>query len=333
MKKKRDLSNWEIPTKIQSNKELLQIATMIKEKTDYFVNDTLGKGGFSMVFSGLSQYEDDKNQYALKVVNYFDQTEKYVERERTINNKLKDLVFVVKFHAYISMSAKYKLFVLDKADYTLENLINQEKRKINGISELKVYFFFSQIVNAVSAMHDSNIVHRDLKPANILLLNYQIKICDFTTAKELKSSNQNEEIHTSLGTANFNSPEAFNPDLMYQKYLPATDIFSLGIIFYYLFYGCNPYKINEKDDEPDFKHLIDNINYNINNRKASDSFIDLFKQLVNLDLEKRITIKKIRNSPWFEEMKNKLKGIYPKSVTELYNFKECYEYIEKKKLG
>jgi serine/threonine protein kinase len=320
------------------NKELMNIVELITKKSDYFVTDILGKGGFAVVFSGESQYEDDKNQYALKIVDSFEQGDKYLSREKQINNKLKlkNIPFVIGFYNYVDLSEKFKLFVLEKAETTLDKLILEErqKNKINGLSELKTFFFFSQLLNAVNALHEEFVAHRDLKPQNVLVLNYQLKICDFTTAKDFRFSNENDGLHTSLGTANFNSPEAFNPkEKMFQDLLPSTDIYSLGIIFYYLFFGCNPYKIKDIDSDPDFEHLIQNINYNINNKKPSDSFIELFKRLIEINLEKRISIKQIRDFPWYKEMQSKLKTIYPNSVRALYDFKQCYLALDKYEKG
>jgi len=314
----------------------MSMVDLITKKTDYFITDILGRGGFAVVFSGESQYEDDKNQYALKIVNYMEQGDKYLAREKQINTKLKNTPFVIGFYDYVDLSGKYKLFVLEKAETTLDKIIIEEskKTKTDGLSELKTFFFFSQLVNGVDAIHGQYIAHRDLKPPNILVINYQIKICDFTTAKEFRSSNENDGLHTALGTANYNSPEGFNPkEKMFQDLLPSTDIYSLGIIFYYLFFGRNPYKIKDIDSDPDFEHLINNINYNINNRKPSDSFIELFKRLVEINLEKRISIKQIREFKWYKEMQNKLKVIYPKSATALYNFKECYLALDKHENG
>lgn len=61
----------------------------------------------------------------------------------------------------------------------------KRKSQINRENSLKI---FSQIVNGVIIIHESNIIHRDLKPENIFLdENQSVKIGDFGLARAFES--------------------------------------------------------------------------------------------------------------------------------------------------
>ena len=305
----------------------MEMVKLVNSKTDYLVKNVIGKGGFASVFEAESKYEDDKIIYALKVINAFDQTPKYVKREKAINILVKDIRFVAKFYDFIEISEKYKVFVLEKSDKTLDTLVREEifKHKIQGLSELKAFFFFSQLVHAVQTLHSINIVHRDLKPQNILLLNYMVKICDFTTAKVLDEASNID--FTSLGTASFNSPEGFTSENIIKSLIPVMDIYSLGIILYFMVFGVLPYKIKENDN-PDFNFVHNSIQFENKTKVVSKCFVDLFKKLIEIDAQDRFSISDIRSSEWFVKNNKILLGVYPGSKNTVYDFKECFSKID-----
>mmetsp|Transcript_65886 Transcript_65886/g.91177 ORF Transcript_65886/g.91177 Transcript_65886/m.91177 type:complete len:85 (+) Transcript_65886:3332-3586(+) len=67
---------------------------------------------------------------------------------------------------------------------TLDNFIDNRDR--NNIDRNKDFDIFSQLVDGVITMHDSNFVHRDLKPKNVFFdENSKVKIGDFGLAKSI----------------------------------------------------------------------------------------------------------------------------------------------------
>ena len=87
-------------------------------------------------------------------------------------------------------------------------------------------------------------VHRDIKSENILVhkdCNNKVvfKLADFGFSRTV---NQDTQVMTSvLGTPMYMSPQLHNRE----SYTVKTDIFSLGVLFFQIFYGQNPW---------DFKH-------------------------------------------------------------------------------
>jgi predicted ATPase len=105
----------------------------------------------------------------------------------------------------------------------------------------------AQIARALGVAHAAGIIHRDIKPENIMVRDDgYVKVLDFGLARlaprsgvEIDPDTQASSIPGSLvGTALYMSPEQARGDLVGS----ASDIFSLGIVFYELATGRNPFK-------------------------------------------------------------------------------------------
>jgi serine/threonine-protein kinase len=100
------------------------------------------------------------------------------------------------------------------------------------------------MARAVHYAHARGIVHRDLKPSNILLTREGVpKIADFGLAK-LLDEGSDEGLATApgsiLGTPAYMAPEQAMGRI--DQVGPATDIFSLGGIFYELLTSRRPFE-------------------------------------------------------------------------------------------
>jgi serine/threonine protein kinase len=96
-----------------------------------------------------------------------------------------------------------------------------------------------EILSAFSYAHQKGIVHRDIKPANIIVTqNDGVKILDFGIARLLGNGNQNlTKTGTQIGTVFYMSPE----QVQGKKVDIRSDIYSLGVTFYQMLTGVNPY--------------------------------------------------------------------------------------------
>ncbi|KAI0970473.1 kinase-like protein [Xylaria arbuscula] len=106
----------------------------------------------------------------------------------------------------------------------------------------KVQKTFTQLVGAVSYVHQQSCVHRDLKLENILLDKHEnVKLVDFGFTREYEG--KSNYLQTFCGTICYSAPEM----LKGEKYAgEKVDVWSLGVILYALLCGELPF-----DDDDD----------------------------------------------------------------------------------
>ncbi|KAI0842749.1 kinase-like protein [Hypoxylon sp. FL0890] len=106
----------------------------------------------------------------------------------------------------------------------------------------KVQKIFTQLVGAVSYVHQQSCVHRDLKLENILLDKHEnVKLVDFGFTREYEG--KSNYLQTFCGTICYSAPEM----LKGEKYAgEKIDVWSLGVILYALLCGELPF-----DDDDD----------------------------------------------------------------------------------
>ena len=170
------------------------------------------------------------------------------------------------------------------------------------LREHLVYRYFKQICEAIQNLHnDSKVIHRDLKPENILLdESFNVKLIDFGLSRYFvdKSSEVEKEelIKTRCGTPYYLSPEV----VIGQNYNEKSDIWSLGVILYWLSTGNLPFF---SENIQKLFHLIIHSEVQFPDIEINPLLKNLITQLLEKDQRKRPSINKVMEHPWFTYMK------------------------------
>nr|WP_303652498.1 serine/threonine-protein kinase [Paludisphaera mucosa] len=117
-----------------------------------------------------------------------------------------------------------------------------------------------QVLLALGAAHESGIIHRDVKPANVLLTaDGNAKLADFGLAQtRAKLTGANLPL---AGTPTFMAPELFTGT----PASPQSDIYSVGVMFYYLLTGRLPFtsdriasliNLHQSEAVPDLRKIL-----------------------------------------------------------------------------
>lgn len=145
---------------------------------------------------------------------------------------------------------------------TVSRLIADGELDLIGTVEIAL-----QIAEGLARAHEANIIHRDIKSDNIMVnRDGHAKLLDFGLAKLLETSPEKpgdltdvgrtltqEQAHTLagavMGTINYMSPEQVRGRALD----PASDVFSLGVVFYEMVTGERPFR---GDSPVDTMHAI-----------------------------------------------------------------------------
>lgn len=144
-----------------------------------------------------------------------------------------------------------------------------------------------QLINGIAELHKHNIVHRDLKTENIMEHQGEYKIIDFGFSKKLELKNESDQIkNTVLGTPTTMAPEVY----LRKNYGLKADIWSIGIIFFELVFGIQPY------DSSNAKRFYEEIELQFKEKRLAFNKItlseeghDFLSKVLKVDTEKRLS--------------------------------------------
>ncbi|KAM3087726.1 putative serine/threonine-protein kinase iks1 [Clarireedia jacksonii] len=153
---------------------------------------------------------------------------------------------------------------------TKEQLKEQMRRRSKGAAERpdlrskqrklafeEIYSFFKDITSGLAHLHAANYIHRDLKPSNCLLHQDGSDIrCLISDFGEVQAENVVRKSTGSTGTISYCAPEVLKQDQFghYGNFTTKSDIFSLGMILYFMCFGRLPYKSADSFHE-DFEDM------------------------------------------------------------------------------
>jgi serine/threonine protein kinase len=145
--------------------------------------------------------------------------------------------------------------------YILKEIDKGNPEYTQRFSQHSLLLIFQRVVDAIIYAHSRGVLHLDLKPSNIMVGRFgQAILFDWGMAKVVTPTEKagteteifdadvlNTVLHsgTMKGTPGFMAPEQVSPD---GKVTPATDIYSLGAVLYYILTGTIPVEGSTSDD-------------------------------------------------------------------------------------
>ncbi|EUD65415.1 CAMK/CDPK protein kinase [Plasmodium inui San Antonio 1] len=213
-----------------------------------------------------------------------------------INEEINVLIYldhpnIIKiFDVYENVDCTYIVMELCEGGELMEKIV-----KSAFFNEEYIKNIMFQILCAIAYMHSNNIAHKDLKPENILFKSKgddTLKIIDFGLAELI---NHTEGVSkTAAGTLLYMAPEVFK-----KKFTIKCDIWSAGVIMFFLFSKNFPFCGNTYDeiklsifkDEPDYKSL---------KGRMSQPALHILKLMLEKDHTRRPMAAVLLHHPWFQ---------------------------------
>ncbi|CCU77318.1 calcium/calmodulin dependent protein kinase [Blumeria hordei DH14] len=261
----------------------------------YKIGKTLGSGSYSVVKECV--HIETSRYYATKVIN-----KRLVSgQERTIRNEIAVL-------KRVSMGHQNILTLVDYFE-TSNNLYLVTELALGGelfdrICRKGSYFesdaadLVRAALSAVAYLHDHGIVHRDLKPENLLFRtpedNADLLIADFGLSRVIDE----EQFHiltTTCGTPGYMAPEIFKKT----GYGKSVDIWSIGVITYFLLCGYTPF---DRDSNLEEMQAILDADFSFTPieywRNVSPQAREFIKRCLTIDPTKRLTAHQALSDPF-----------------------------------
>ena len=253
---------------------------------------------------------------SLQILNKSSSSSTY-SNEKGFENiiKLKRIIFI------------NKTGVLNLVFEYMENdlLILMKSYEPKQLQENQIKEIIYQTLLGLSFMHKYGFFHRDIKPENILITGEKVKIADFGLAREIRSIPPYTEY---VSTRYYRAPECI---LKSTNYNSPVDIWALGCVMAEMYLHPQPlfYGANEKEVFFRICSILGTPTYDIwpegiqqanligfkfpNSNKteleniitnASKDAIDLMKQMLKWDPNKRASASNLLNHKFFDKFKN-----------------------------
>ncbi|CAB5377781.1 unnamed protein product [Rhizophagus irregularis] len=256
-----------------------------------FINTKeIGKGGFSIVYSanwknGPLEYDTNKKIYkrnpnkiiALKCLNNSQNiSNKFLNEVKKYSiNKSSNILNI--YGISQNPDTKEYIMVLQYAkEGDLNHWINENYEYFNWKNKLSVLL---NIISGLKEIHQKNIVHRDFHTGNILFLrnindfSNCISISDMGLCGEVSNINENNI----YGVMPYVAPEV----LRRTPYIQESDIYSYGMIMYFVATGRQPF-YNRPHDHLLVLDICEGVTPEISEPEAPRCYIDLMKKCWDL---------------------------------------------------
>ena len=294
---------------------------------DYEMITRLGGGSFADVYKALEKSTGEL--VAIKVLKRkykkWDDCNELMEcrslqklhNDSTFNKPGEENIIKLKHIIFIKKTGTLNL-IFEYMETDLLELMKSCEPKT--LKEDQIRDIMHQTLLGLSFMHKYGFFHRDMKPENLLLTRNKLKIADFGLAREIRSVPPYTEY---VSTRYYRAPECI---LKSTNYNSPIDIWALGCIMAEMYTHPQPLFCGSNEKEVLFRicSVLGTPTHDIWNDgirqanivgikfptcpgtdlekiipEASSEAIDLMKQMIKWDPNKRATAKNLLNHPFF----------------------------------
>ncbi|GIL50341.1 hypothetical protein Vafri_6574 [Volvox africanus] len=268
----------------------------------YEVLEELGSGTFGNVrkVKNTETYEI----LAMKILKP-DSDQMLVERE-IFNHRLLEHPHIVEFCEVVCWGSRPCIVM----EYANGGNLRKWVEAQGALMENQARRLFQQLIVAVDYCHKRGFAHRDIKPDNLMLhkvegtKNLLLKMCDFGLSKYVSESGLS---NAKVGTLDYMAPEVMDSRGRNGYDAKAADVWSCGVVLYVMLCGCFPF-ISEVErmvrSKADVEHCLlermqegKMLDHPLGS--VTEQCIDMLRGMLEPEPEKRLTIEKIMEHPWF----------------------------------
>ena len=335
---KKQINNLFINLKDKNTKPFLELSTAQQYLSEYCKEfyekfellELIKSGSSGTVFLGQPRYQKNSKQIAFKFLiknKEHDESEKKTKQKSKITDKKHKEMLIhgkLKFKHIPEIYGYYKIennscIAMEFNKYgDLENF-KKKVLKRSALSESIVLFLAGGIIEALNYIHTkNNIIHMDIKQQNVLIDDFlNVKLTDFSISINYKNLGKFIDLPME-GTCYYMSPEVLNEKTILVSEASKIDIYSLGVLLYFLAFYEYPYNLNDVNSK-DYVQIAKNIdekNFEFpKDTGHSKLFINFLENCLNKDIKKRYDIYQVMKHPWF-------KGYYIilNEKEQLYNY-------------
>ena len=292
----------------------------------YEVNYEIGSGAYSKVYEVI-----EKASGQIRACKYISKKDfqdvdiKKFEKEIEILRDY-DHPNIIKLYDYFNTPNSFYL-IMEKCNGGNLYYKILERINLNKMFDEKILSnVFRQITSAINYCHLKGLCHRDLKPENICFLNLGdmenniVKIIDFGFGRFISPK---KKFNSQVGTALYIAPE-----VLQKNYNEKCDIWSLGVILYFIISGKPPFF---GENEMEIKKKIRSIDYKFDDSwsNVSDDAKDLISHMLVKE-EKRYTAKQVLEHPWIQKYKkNEIVTEIDIQINQLKLYQKMDEFEQK----
>ena len=265
----------------------------------YNVEYEIGEGTYSKVYAIRHKKTGD-----IRVCKYI---KKKDFKEEDIKTFLQEIE-ILKQSDHPNIVKLYEVFETPNSFYLIMemcnggNLTNKIEQRINTkkcFEERILSELIRQIASAILYCHKKGICHRDLKPDNLCFSNFgnmennTIKLIDFGLGKIF---DKDIKLKSIVGTTLYTAPEVLN-----KNYNEKCDIWSLGVILFFLVAGKPPF-FGANDAEIKKKILLIKYGFDEEWKNYSQDLKDLISHMLVKE-EERYSAQEVLNHRWIKKEK------------------------------